>query len=198
MLKEVRETRKFLGIARRSNGDIGARGRVVAFRVGDQQELQIVGELKVAVLASIQIGLVNVLCRKGNQGREVDGIRCCGDRDVRGTFCRYVHRHSRGEMARRAPEQLACRGDAFITARRSKRANHVQLYHRIDTLQNPRCAFESPAPRCDLGIGDLKMRSPRKSPPTSSSSSHAAHSTNCIAGGRGVLAAPIVYEPVCL
>lgn len=154
MLKEVRETRKFLGIARRSNGDIGARGRVVAFRVGDQQELQIVGELKVAVLAIIQIGLVNVLCRKGNQGREVDGIRCCGDRDVRGTFCRYVHRHSRGEMARRAPEQLACRGDAFITARRSKRANHVQLYHRIDTLQNPRCAFEIPAPRCDLGIGD--------------------------------------------
>ena len=125
MLKEVRETRKFLGIARRSNGDIGARGRVVAFRVGDQQELQIVGELKVAVLASIQIGLVNVLCRKGNQGREVDGIRCCGDRDVRGTFCRYVHRHSRGEMGCRAPEQLACRGDAFITARRSKRANHV-------------------------------------------------------------------------
>ena len=62
VLKEVRETRKFLGIARRSNGDIGARGRVVAFRVGDQQELQIVGELKVAVLAIIQIGLVNVLC----------------------------------------------------------------------------------------------------------------------------------------
>ena len=62
VLKEVRETRKFLGIARRSNGDIGARGRVVAFRVGDQQQLQIVGELKVAVLAIIQIGLVNVLC----------------------------------------------------------------------------------------------------------------------------------------
>jgi hypothetical protein len=111
VLKEVRETRKFLGIARRSNGDIGARGRVVAFRVGDQQELQIVGELKVAVLASIQIGLVNVLCRKGNQGREVDGIRCCGDRDVRGTFCRYVHRHSRGEKGCRAPrEQLAVGG----------------------------------------------------------------------------------------
>jgi hypothetical protein len=128
VLKEVRETRKFLGIARRSNGDIGARGRVVAFRVGDQQELQIVGELKVAVLASIQIGLVNVLCRKGNQGREVDGIRCCGDRDVRGTFCRYVHRHSRGEMGCRAPrEQLACRGcgGALITARPSKRAFHV-------------------------------------------------------------------------
>ena len=126
MLKEVRETRKFLGIARRSNGDIGARGRVVAFRVGDQQELQIVGELKVAVLAIIQIGLVNVLCRKGNQGREVDGIRCCGDRDVRG-FCRYVHRHSRGEMGHRAPEQLATsvESDAFIKARLSMRAIHV-------------------------------------------------------------------------
>ena len=196
MLKEVRETRKFLGIARRSNGDIGACGRVVAFRVGDQQELQIVGELKVAVLAIIQIGLVNVLCRKGNQGREVDGIRCCGDRDVRGTFCRYVHRHSRGEMARRAPRAAGM----SETCRSSQRAHPSArtMYHRIDTLQNPRCAFESPAPRCDLGIGDLKMRSPRKSPPTSSSSSHAAHSTNCIAGGRGVLAAPIVYEPVCL
>jgi hypothetical protein len=71
------------------------------------------------------------------------------------------------------------------------------MYHRIDTLQNPRCVFENPAPRCDLGIAEQNAVTSEVSTHFLASS-HAANSTNCIAGGRGVLAAPIVYEPVCL
>ena len=76
VLEKVREARKLLRVARRADVHVGARGSVVALRIGDEHQLQVVGELQVAVLALVEVGLVNLVGLVGDEPGEVDfGLR---------------------------------------------------------------------------------------------------------------------------